>query len=514
MSGHRSERAQTVSEDGDARRWRTLVCLSALAHGLLTFALSLTRFYTGKVAIVDLGAFDQAIWTALHDGTPTTTIYPPYEVATWFGYHFSPIAFVMVPVYAVLSSPELLLALQSALIAVAAVPVFWTCQTILNSPRLAFGWTMLYLLNPFVVSAGVWDFHEKSFAVLAVALGYYAVVSRKRPLFLLSMFVLVLCREHYGFAVAGFAGLWIHTHGYDRTSAAVASVGILAVPLILLVVMPAFNPAGSHPMMGTGTGLQAPFSWMGQSMPAVTATAAQLALQGASYLAVWLVTTGGTSLLAPAFLLPGVADLAANLLSENPMLRSLSAYHSMALGPVFVIAAAQGSRRLKKRALAFRLGLAPTLLLLYQLAPAPLPGSRNPWQITTLQFRPDPSIAKVRGLLDDMAVSAQANVGSFFSQRHHVYRLPAGLERADAVVLHLDFPFDPPRYAPFSNPYDPSEMPGVFQSMAAVIDAPDFGLRYWENNWLVAIRGVDDVVEREAPRRRLAALMAAYDRSP
>jgi hypothetical protein len=154
--------------------------------------------------------------------------------------------------------------------------------------------------------------------------------------------------------------------------------------------------------------------------------------------------------------------------------------------------------------------VAPALLLVYQLAPAPIPGSRNPWQITTLQLRPDPAIAEIRDRLTDMAVSAQANVGPFFSQRRFVYRFPAGLQRADAVVLHLEFPFDPPRYAPFSNPYDPSEMPGVFQAMGTVVNGPEFGLRYWENNWLVAVRGAEDTVDRNGPIKRLADLISAY----
>jgi hypothetical protein len=370
---------------------------------------------------------------------------------------------------------------------------------------------MLYLLNPFVVSAGVWDFHEKSFAVLAIALGYYAVVEKRRTTFVLSMLVLLLCREHYGVAVAGFGALWIVTHGYERHAVAATCIGVSTAALAILVIMPALHPAGAHPMLGGETGTQLDrYGWMALPASTVFATLAGLAAQGVTYLAVLLVTTGGTALLAPAFLIPGIADLAANLLSVNPMPRSLTAYHSMALVPVFVIAAAQGSLSLAKRGLPLRLAVAPALLLVYQLAPAPIPGSRNPWQITTLQLRPDPAIAEIRDRLTDMAVSAQANVGSFFSQRRHVYRFPAGLEGSDAVVLHLEFPFDPPRYAPFSNPYDPSEMPRVFQAMGTVINGPEFGLRYWENNWLVAVRGAEDTVDRNGPRTRLADLISAY----
>jgi hypothetical protein len=106
------------------RRWLAWVCVAALVHALVTLAISLTRLYTLKVAVVDLGSVDQAVWTALHYGAPTTTVYRPFEVASWLGYLFTPVVLVLVPVYAVAAGVEWLLVLHSFSIAAAAIPVF------------------------------------------------------------------------------------------------------------------------------------------------------------------------------------------------------------------------------------------------------------------------------------------------------------------------------------------------------------------------------------------------------
>jgi hypothetical protein len=489
--------------------------MAALVHALATLALSLTRLYTGKVAIVDLGSVDQAVWTALHYGAPTTTVYQPFEVASWLGYLFTPIVLALVPLYTIAERVEWLLVLHSGSIAAAAVPVFLTCRALLGRSKPACGWALLYLVNPFVVNAAIWEYHEKSVAAFAVALGCLGVVRRRHWLVAVAMLLLLGCREHYGLAVAGFGALWLHRHGRDRFGIGLVGTGLAAVALVFLVLMPALNPAGDHPILDADHGEKLDrYGWLALPAAEMATAIGVLAMQGVVYLAVLAITTGGTALLAPAFLAPGLADLAANLLSINPMPKTFGAYHSVALIPLFVIAAAAGSARLATPNVLLRLAFLPTLVLLYMFLPAPVPGSRNFWQITSLQLRPAPSIAEIRALLPPgVSVSAQANVGALFSQRLRLYRFPDRMETADAIVLHLAMPFEPPTYHPFSNPYEPQEMSGVFGAMERVLADPAFGLVYWQDHWLVAARGVQDGTSRQEPRRRLAALVAEYEAS-
>jgi len=155
----------------------------------------------------------------------------------------------------------------------------------------------------------------------------------------------------------------------------------------------------------------------------------------------------GFPLAAPKFLLPGLADLAANMLSANPMPRSPFAYHSVTLIPLLATAAIYGVKRLSLWQSRYTMTEMASLAVIasflggYLLAPLPLPGARNFWAPAHFLSRPDPRVQMIRSLVGDNAsVSAQANVGSHFSQRHEIYRYPKMVGKTDAIILRLESP--------------------------------------------------------------------------
>src|SRR5262245_23134166 len=79
--------------------WFVLICIAAAAQFCLTASLSLTRLYTGKASMFDLGVFSQALWTAYKYWMPTVTIVEPHLLRNWLGFHFSPIVLFLTPIY-------------------------------------------------------------------------------------------------------------------------------------------------------------------------------------------------------------------------------------------------------------------------------------------------------------------------------------------------------------------------------------------------------------------------------
>ena len=169
-----------------------LTCVTAFAHFLVTAVLSLTRLYTYKATLLDLGLVDQAIWNTAKYGAPITTVSVPYAPYNWLGFHFSPIVLALVAVYRWIPRPELLIILQTLLISASTILIFRTCVALLKKPGQAYSWGVLFLLNPFIWNGAVWDFHEKSFAVPAFSLAYYALVFKRRALFVIALAALVL----------------------------------------------------------------------------------------------------------------------------------------------------------------------------------------------------------------------------------------------------------------------------------------------------------------------------------
>src|SRR5262249_12273478 len=136
------------------------------------------------------------------------TIAPPFVEQSWLGVHFSPILYLIAPLYALFPSTSTLLILNSVLIPLCAWPMFLIARTLLGSDVKALIVAMLYLLHPCVLNACIWDFHEIAFAPLAFGFGLLAVVEKRRWQLVACCIALLAIKEHYGLAVFGFALLW------------------------------------------------------------------------------------------------------------------------------------------------------------------------------------------------------------------------------------------------------------------------------------------------------------------
>ncbi len=100
----------------------------------MTLALALTRFHTDKAALLDMGFYNQAIWTAFTNGTPTISMYPPHEVRHFFTLHFVPLVLLLAPVYPRLPI-ESLIVLQSLLVSASAIILFHAVLQMKVQPR-------------------------------------------------------------------------------------------------------------------------------------------------------------------------------------------------------------------------------------------------------------------------------------------------------------------------------------------------------------------------------------------
>jgi hypothetical protein len=290
-------------------------------------------------------------------------------------------------------------------------------------------------------------------------------------------------------------------------------MGVVHTVLVLGVIMPALSPTGSHIMMGDDLGQLSRYGWLGESPgeivrnalsnPLLVAKLILVDLGGAKYLALLLVPLLATPLIGVEFLLPGLADLSANLLSSNPMPRGLFSYHSIGLIPVLVAAGIYGSARIAikwRRYSSYehaKMVLWGTLILGYFAAPLPLPYAQNHWQPAEWPVEPEKTLSAIRNLLPPgVSVSAQGNVGAHFSQRYRIYPFPAKLNEADAVVLRLA---SPTMRIADKNPtatgslghhllMPPAEYLAAVEGM---LNGDVYGVAYWEPPWLVFSKTTD-----------------------
>ncbi len=137
--------------------------------------------YVFKTYAWDLGIFTQSFWTTVNRGklfyyTVELNVNPS---GSFFGTHFSPILFLVLPIYAIFQSPYTLLVLQTIVLALGALPVYWIAKKALDDKLSAVGMAAAYLIYPAVQSVNCFDFHTEAFIPLFFLLTFYYISEQK-----------------------------------------------------------------------------------------------------------------------------------------------------------------------------------------------------------------------------------------------------------------------------------------------------------------------------------------------
>ena len=518
-------------------KWRILLAFSIAVFFMLFSLLGIWRHWGYLTSIHDLGVFDQSVWNAANGNGLTTTSIFSYPI-NWLGFHFQPILFVFVWLYKLIPNVNWLIFAQASALSVTALPIFFIVKHITGSERNAFIWSLIYLFNPWVLSAAAWDFHPIALAVPIFAIGLQAVVQNRLGLLIIASVVLVGCREDMGLAVAGFGLLYWIQHRSWATGVAFLVSGLAVFVVTIEVTMPAFADTARHPMFRSDLGQLSRYEWLGSSIlevlqkflehPGILVRAVMVEMKGGMYIYQLLGPFLLLSLLSPIWILPVIGVLLVNLLSANPMPRSLFSYHSVAVIPALLIAAVYGSQMVFSRMirpsmqrLAFPLSLLILLLniaLAYRLAPLPLPGSENVWKLAYINPRRDPVVAQIRDLIGDSPVTIQANIGSHFSQRRLIYRYPQMIDEVEFVVLYLESPttlLQHPEIGRAGTLKHHLQMdPGDYlDSIVDLIDVRQYCAVLWEDPWVVLRRECTSPVFREGVVNKIEFLRLAWSQS-
>jgi uncharacterized membrane protein len=257
---------------GERIFWRMGLWIVIVSHFAFFLVIGMSRHWGYMSSINDLGVFDQVVWNTLHGNFLQTTINPFGTSINWLGFHFQPVLLLFVPLYSLSSSVEWFAIAQAAALALTAWPIFLLAQHIFNSEKSGFIWALAYLVNPFLLSSGTWDFHPITLAVPLIALGLLAIVKKNAQLLVLSCLFILMCKEHLGLAVAGFGALWWIRHRDLKTPMFVIALGTSHLFLVLLYIMPAFSPTNTPVMFSDQLGQLSRYSWLGTSFADISHT--------------------------------------------------------------------------------------------------------------------------------------------------------------------------------------------------------------------------------------------------
>jgi len=152
----------------------------AAAYIVIFTSYSILKHYTFKTYAYDLGIYCQALCTFLKGRlfyeTPDLIHNPS---GSFFGVHFSPILFLIAPVFAAYPHAETLLLVQSLALGLAAIPIYLLSRYYNLPQELSVILALSYLLHPFTQSANLYDFHPHSFIPFFILLSFLFIERKK-----------------------------------------------------------------------------------------------------------------------------------------------------------------------------------------------------------------------------------------------------------------------------------------------------------------------------------------------
>ena len=473
-------------------RWNLYLILLVMLHFSIISFSSILRIITYKSSF-DLAVFEQTFWSLLHTGIPTVTTQPPFEKLNDFGWHFSPIFYLFLPIYWLVQSPFTLQIIQCLCLSGAAIPIALALKKTSLQNNIILVLIASLLFNPFYFNAAIWEFHEASIACPIIACAYLALLARNKLWFVILLFLLLLVKEHFGLSVAGFGLLWWYRNKEMKFGLSVAIGGVVALIAILFVIMPYLNNGVGHIMFqaAQGENSSARYSWLSGNLGQIAHGFIQIFFleddkPSALYLLILLASGAFFPILALVFMLPAMADLSAIMLSSNSMQRYLASYHSCSLIPIIIMASAIGIE--KYQTYTGKILPAKHLLLLLMICIFPLYSSNAlNTAYRLLDSAPIINFAvvdKIETLIADEPITVQPNIGFLFADRAEIYPFPEKLEKSKFVILYNHHPYKNSEHNPFNSIYATSP-DKHYKLVAELIQNKQWNIILDEGNFLL-----------------------------
>jgi uncharacterized membrane protein len=395
-----------------------LILLFSVYYGALA-----VRQYEALIPGLDLANFDQTVWNTLHGHPFRMTTYT--TMTNRLGMHLEPLLLALVPLYALFSTPKMLLVVQVLALALVVIPLYLLAAEALHKPSLALAFPLLYVLAPPIHGAALADFHAVTLGVLPAVAALWALWRRQTRLAVILGGIALLAREDYGLWLAALSVIgWWRTR--EKLWIAAGLGGLAWFLLYLFVVVPLFVSEGSSPFLERyGFWLEGPQAWLEQG----------LLPQKGRYLLLLGLMGGAGALLAPLWSLPALPALGLNLLSNYELPVALDGYYSVLVAAILLAASALGLSRLKPRYqyLSVLLLLGTGLWVHRSEGRSPLVPGFQPPAVTAHSEALDKVLAAVP---DHAVVSASPSLAPHVSQRESL-RIFATCQGCDHILVDV-----------------------------------------------------------------------------
>lgn len=316
-----------------------------LIYCIAVSAITIWKEQTFLTSGFDLGIFNQAFWTTLfeHNMFYETGDLSFNPGGSFFGVHFSPILFLLLPFYGLYPAPESLLVMQTVVLALGAFPVYWMSRDKLRQ-KVALGITGAYLINPLLLFINLNDFHLEAFTSTFFLFALFFLYKEDWPKFTVFLVLALTTLEFapiLGVAVAAYSFILLLKNNFSNPAKARKYILITIALSVLVFILAYVTKAIFNP---TTSPLPSPLHSVFADPIGVLATDYQAKIL---YLVGILAPFGFLPLLAPRALVMVIPWLATSLLSTYPGYYSVYYQYQGFVLPFLFLALIIGLQHLK-----------------------------------------------------------------------------------------------------------------------------------------------------------------------
>jgi uncharacterized membrane protein len=184
----------------------------------------------------DFGLYDQGIWLLSRGHSPFVTLMG----RNLFGDHSSFILLLLVPLYWVFPTTSLLFIVQSVVVALGALPVYWFSRQRLRSEPLAAVMAAVYLMHPAIGWTNLENFHPDAVLGTFVGLAIWAACAGKWRWYWVAVVLALSVKEDVAFVLIPL-GLWVALKADKRRGLVTSALSLATMAAMFLVVMRSFT---------------------------------------------------------------------------------------------------------------------------------------------------------------------------------------------------------------------------------------------------------------------------------
>ncbi len=218
-----------------------LVLVSVAALGYTAyFSYYTIAWHWGVRSGWDLALENNLLWNILHGGEFMKSSPFIGPKGSHFGNHATLFAYVIAPIYAFAQRPETLLVIQSAMLGLAAIPLYLFARLHLSRGVSCFV-ALVYLLCPAVHGVNLYEFHYQPLSTFFLWLTLYALESKRDRLAIVSILLTLSIREDVSASLAIWGVYLLVTGKRPRVGLALTAVSLSYFVALKMFIMPRFS---------------------------------------------------------------------------------------------------------------------------------------------------------------------------------------------------------------------------------------------------------------------------------